>query len=129
MRRLEGLQRAVAALVGLTTSLMWLYGTFHDPDPIAQSTSVIGFRVLVCGAVLVIFLKRATGKKMEPTSWALLAFFLLEGIWRAKTTWGSVLSVTLLGVTALGHQIESRLARAAQPGVGADGASPRRSTP
>ena len=129
MRRLEGLQRVVAALVGVATSLAWLHGTLHDPNPHAQATGVIVFRVVVCAAVLVIFLKRAAGKRMEPTSWALFALFLLEGIWRASTTWGSVLRATLLGATVVGYQIETRLARAAQPGVEPGGPAARGLTP
>jgi hypothetical protein len=124
-RRLERLQRVVAALVGVGTSLAWLHGTFHDPNPRAHAIGVIVFRVAVCGAVLVIFMKRAAGKKMEPASWALLAFLLLEGIWRASTTWGSVLRTILLGVTVVGYLLEGRLARTAEPGgPAARGVSP-----
>jgi len=115
-RRLERWQRVVAALVGVGTSLAWLHGTFYDPDPRAHAIGVIVFRVAVCGAVLVIFMKRAAGKKMEPSSWAFLAFLLLQGIWRASTTWGSVLCAILGGVTVVGYLFEGRLVRTATPG-------------
>ena len=96
--------------------MAWLHGTFYDPDPRAHAIGVIVFRVAVCGAVLVIFMKRAAGKKMEPSSWAFLAFLLLQGIWRASTTWGSVLCAILGGVTVVGYLFEGRLVRTATPG-------------
>jgi hypothetical protein len=121
MHKLEKVERVVAAVVGLGWSWAALYGTFHDPDPSAQNIGMIVFRIGCCGAILYWMMRRAFGRRMDTTSWALVVLFLFERVLRAKTVMGAVPGMTLVALAFLGHELERRPERAAQPGVEPDG--------
>jgi hypothetical protein len=124
--KLERLQRGLAALVGLGGSLRMLYGTFRDPDPRAHFPGIILLRIAICGYFLLMFARRARGRKLDAIGWAVFSLFLMEGIWRGANIQASVASALCVGLAIVGSALERRLESAAQQGVAADGAAPRR---
>jgi hypothetical protein len=125
MKKLEGFQRGLAALLGLVASWRMVHGTLHDPEPRAQFLAVIVFRFAFIGFIFFLFARRAAGKKMDAISWAVFALLFLDGTWKATSMLGSTIAAICVGLSIVGGVIERRL-DAAQPAVAADGASPRR---
>jgi hypothetical protein len=106
MRWTERFLRFLAIVVSLIAAAWGIYAVFRNESPIDRRPDVVAIRVLVFGIASLIFLRRATGRKMNGLAWGAYAFLCLDILVTGKSSPGAVAFATSAALALVGAGIE-----------------------